>query len=222
MKPLVNILQYGSMEKLANTQLAGAYGLHVTTGLIVYEKDGIKKGMIIDTGMVCDWDAHQIELIKYGLSTNDITHILATHFHQDHVQALAKYPSGTHVFHYGSSSILDSSEYGAKIYDKFIEVPEITFHLVDNAHTKKDTIYIIDSENNGKTAFMGDLLFSLFDTLPKETQKEMDSSVSVNPERRYKLVKEFFENNLDITNFYLGHYGRMAERKEIEKYLNEW
>ena len=223
-KPAVHILKYGSLEKLSNSELEGALGLHVVTGLVVYERDGEKKCMVIEPGMICDFDGHMEKIRKLGLDPErDISHVLCTHMHQDHVQALGKYPVGTHVFHYGASSLLGTAEYGAKLYEEgFIEIPEIQYTKISNAHTHKDTIYIIDSENEGKVAFVGDLVFAPFDVLSKETQQNLDKDASVDPEHRYVEFKKWFENNPDVTGFYLGHADRKVGREEIQEYLSSY
>lgn len=226
MKPQIHILKYGSIEKLAKSRLNGAIGLHVTTGLVVYGPSAnaqAKKAMIIDPGMVCDFDGHLEKIGELGLKLEDATHILCTHFHQDHVQALAKYPNGAQIFHYGSSSLLGASEYGAKAYNSgFIEIPEIKYYLINDAHTKKDTIYVIDSENDGVVAFVGDLAFGLFDSLPKAMQKNLDAGASENSARRYSAFKEWFDNYQEVQGFYLGHYNRKASRGDMAEYFEGW
>ena len=149
MKPEVYILKHGSFEELGNSQLEGAFGLHVTTGLVVYEKNEEKKCMIIEPGMVCDFEEHVEKIKELGFELEkDLSHVLCTHMHQDHIQALGKYPNNTHVFHFGSSSLLGTPEYGAKLYEEgHIEISEIQYEKINNAQTHKDTIYIIDSEN---------------------------------------------------------------------------
>jgi len=220
MKPTIHILKYGSIEKLQNPVLQDALGLHVTTGLIIYEKDGNKKGMVVDSGMVCDFEEHVAKIKEYGLELNDITHVLCTHMHQDHIQALAKYPDGVFVIHYGATSMLGKPDYHGKNYSEgIIEIPEISYELIDNAHTKKDTIYIIDSENGGKVAFMGDIVFSMFDVIDKKAQKDLDVSASVNPKKRYDEGLKFFESHPDIEGFYLGHCDRKVGRGEMEEYF---
>ena len=230
-KPLVHILHYGSIEKLSAPKLTGAAGLHVTTGLIIYENpstslrsaQGKKKAMVVDPGMICDFDGHVKKINELDLRLEDISHVLCTHFHQDHVQALAKYPNGAQVFHFGSSSLLGASEYGAKIYrDGFIEVPEIKYYLIGDAHTKKDTIYVIDSENDGVVAFVGDLIFSLFDNISKVMQKGLDNEASENPQRRYEEFKKWFYEHPEVSGFYLGHCNREVDRGDLEKYFEVW
>jgi glyoxylase-like metal-dependent hydrolase (beta-lactamase superfamily II) len=222
MKPQIYILQFGKVENLINPTLEGAKGVLVTTGLIVYEKNNIKKGMIIDPGIVSSFYGYQDQLSQYGLELKDITHLLVTHCHQDHLQSLAKFNDGTHIFHYGNSAILGSNKFNGLVYDKFIEIPEITFALLDNAHTKKDTIFIIDSANEGKVAFMGDIITADAETISLENQSNMDKTSSTNPERRYNLGKQFFESNQDITGFYLGHASRKLSREGIDNYYKNF
>jgi len=217
-KPEVHLLSEGRMEKIENPQLQGAMGLHITTGLITYQKYGENKAMVIDPGLVADYEKY-----KEKLENLNISHVLVTHFHQDHVQALAKFPQGTQVFHYGQSSLLGSIEYGAKIYmEGFIEVPEIKFGLINNTHTKKDTIYIVDSANEGVVAFTGDLAFSMFDSIPKAAQETFDLEASSRPRERINVLRNFLQQHPEIEWFYLGHYHRKVSRAELEKYLGEW
>ena len=223
MKPSIYILKYGSIEKLKNPILQDALGLHVTTGLVVYESGGKKKGMIIDPGMVCDFVEHTVKLKEFGLKLSDITHILCTHMHQDHIQALAKYPDGVIVVHYGSASVLGRPDYHGKNYsDGTIEIPEISYKLISNAHTKKDTIYIIDSDNEGEVAFMGDIVFSMYDVIDKDSQKSLDKNASVDPDKRLTEGQNFFADNHDIEGFYLGHCNRKVGRGEMGEYFESY
>ncbi len=222
MKPKIYILQYGQLEQLKNPTLNNAIGLHVLTGLIVYKKDNKDKGIIIDPGLINDFNNYKTQLSDYNLNLSDITHILCTHFHQDHIQSLAKFSEGTHIFHYGTSSLLGSHEYQGKEYENYIEIPEISFKLFDSAHTKKDTIYIIDSSNEGKVAFMGDMIFADINTIDIETQRNLDKGASVNPKRRLNLAKKFFEENNDIQGFYLGHGSEKVSRENIKEYFKKF
>ncbi len=218
MKPNVYILKFGSMEKLTAPRLSGALGLHILTGLVVYGNEA----MIIDPGMVCDFNEHVVEMKKRGIGLSNITHLLLTHLHQDHIQAIGRYPDGVQIFYQGASSILGTSEYGAKIYKDSIEVPEIKFEMVENAHSQKDMIYIIESENEGNIAFLGDLVFGLFDFMSKEEQKKLDASSSINPQKRLQATNDFLVRHPEVEGFYLGHYNRKVGRDELEEYLKEW
>lgn len=218
MKPEVFILKFGSMEKLAAPRLPGALGLHILTGMVVYGN----MAMIIDPGMACDFNEHVVEMKKQGIELSDVSHLLLTHLHQDHIQAIGRYLDGTQIFHQCASSILGTSEYGAKIYKDYIEIPEIRFEMIENAHSQKDMIYVIDSENEGKVAFLGDLVFGLFDFMPKEEQKKLDASSSINPQKRLQSAKDFLANHPEVEGFYLGHYNRKVGISELQEYLKEW
>jgi hypothetical protein len=222
MKPEVHIINKAKLEQLEHPTLHGAFGVHVTTGLIIYEKKGQKKGMIIDPGLVVDFDIYEKKLDEFGLSLNDITHLLITHLHQDHVQSLAKFPNLTQIFHYGKSSLLGTAEYGASVYETTIEIPEIEFFKVENSHTKKDTIYVINSSNQGKVAFSGDLVFCLSDVISKEKQQALDEDSSTIPGKKVKVLQEFFSNYLDIEGFYLGHDHRKISREQLQQCFKEW
>ena len=48
------------------------------------------KYILIDTGYEEDWELFQKQLIKYGVSLIEISHIILTHHHDDHCGLLNK------------------------------------------------------------------------------------------------------------------------------------
>lgn len=221
-KPNIYTLLPGELGNPAKEARLGldAVEVHSASYLIEYEKEGIKKYMIVDTGMGGDWPQIKEKIEKIAGSIQNVSHVLLTHLDLDHIQNLKEFPEAI-VFHGGQACLLDKNEYGAKqIYaDGFIEITEIRYQVVPKAHTKKDTIYIVDSGNVGKIAFMGDLIFVPLAVLSLEKQIAFDSAASVNPKNRFEAVKEFYQQNSDIKKFYLGHYDKPMSYQEVEEYI---
>jgi len=221
MKPDVYILKYGSVADLPGSALGKAMDVRSTVGLIVYEKSGRKEGMVVDTGRGYDWQEVTANLKKAGLSPADISHVLLTHQHLDHIENLARFPQAI-VVNFGLASYLDRPDYGAgQLYKTgTIEIPEVSYLKVESAHTRKDSVYVIDSENEGRVVFVGDLLFGLPPQLPQELETAIDKSASVDPVARRNFVKTLPQILPDASKFYLGHHPEPVSQAQLRKYLS--
>lgn len=220
MKPFVHILKYGSPGKpITDEKLGACSEIHSTVGLIVYEKAGVKKGMVVDCGVGADWQEIERGIIGVGLRVVDITHVLLTHLHQDHIQNLKEFADAI-VVTGGQAAYLDRPGYGAGgIYkDGIIEIPEIAYIKAPIAHTYRDTVYVVDSANSGKVAFLGDLIFATEKYMSLKDHIVLDKSVSADPIARYLFVRDLLNTLPDVERFYAGHNSQALDREGLKKY----
>ncbi|MDP2933446.1 MAG: MBL fold metallo-hydrolase [bacterium] len=193
--------------------------IHSTVGLIVYEKDDAKKGMVVDCGVGADWEEIKQGIIGAGLRVEDITHVLLTHIHQDHIQNLKEF-SGAIVITGGQASLLNQQGYGAAelCKDGVIEIPEVTYVKAPIAHTYRDTVYVVDSANEGVVAFLGDLIFGTQKHFSQEAHIAIDKSASIDPVARYLFAKDLLNTLPGVEKFYAGHNPEGINREEIKNY----
>ena len=219
MKPLVFILKYGSISPLKGSVLGPCMDVRSTVGLIVYEKDGAKKGMVVDAGRGFDWPQIEFGIKKSGLTLDDISHVLITHQHLDHLQNLSKFTNAIAVTA-GSASFVNKPDYGANstYQSGSIEIPEVVYIKAPVAHTNKDTVYVVDSQNEGKVAFLGDLIFAVSEHLPQGLHIALDKSASIDPLAKYLFIKDLLNTLPDVGKFYAGHNPQVLDREDIKKY----
>lgn len=219
-QPNVYIIQKAFLEKNPESQLPGSYKIATTVGLIEYEVKGDKKYMVIDSCQVVNWPTIEQEILKIAGGFDKITHLLLTHTHMDHIQNIAKF-EGKILFLANKASIIGEHEYGSQeIYSNgFIEIPEIQYEIVNDAHSHDDTIYIIDSANEGKVAFLGDLIYSSLDKMSIEVLINMEKRASIDPVKKFLYVKDFYKQHQDITKIFLGHDDLPISYPELGNYL---
>lgn len=218
MKPEVFILQCGSIATINDPLLGASYDVHPTTGLILYEKDGVKRGMIVDPGRGCDWETIKKGIEAHGLAVADITHVLMTHVHEDHVQNLKEFRDAISVCA-DHTSYIGRPPYAGKAYpDGIIEVPEIRYVKIPPGHSYRDSLYSIDSANMGVVAFLGDLIFASEKHVSRAMHIAMDASVSIDPLARYLTVKKLLENYPEIETFYPGHDPKPMKCDDLKIY----
>lgn len=219
-QPNVYIIQSAVMEKNKGSKLPGSYKIATTVGLVEYEQSNEKKYMVIDSCQVVNWSLLHKEIIRIAGSFDKVTHLLLTHLHMDHMQNIAEF-KGKRLFLANKTSIIGEHEYGSReIYpDGVIEIPEVKYEIVNDAHSHDDTVYFIDSANEGKVAFLGDLIYCRLEKMPVETLINMEKRASVDPVKKFLYVKEFYKKHRDIKKIYLGHDDQPISRQELTDYL---
>jgi len=217
-KPNVYIINKGSIGVAdpASNLGEGAFSNQTTVGLIEYEKEGAKKYMLVDTGMAADWDTILKGLEEHG-KKEDVTYLLVTHWDQDHMQNIKEFP-GALVVSGISTARVGTDDFGmvnALYPNGYIENEAIRFKNVNRTHSRDEMIYIVDSENQGKVAFIGDLLFAPLAELPAEQAVMFDKMATIDIGQKYFVLKDLFEKNTDIQKFFVGHSGTILDREEI-------
>lgn len=99
-------------------------------------------------------------LSDIGLSLNDISFVLITHTHSDHIKGLESFLKKTNASLYSSSGILDDlkkiiSSKNIHIIDKIINVEGIGIEAIPLSHDVECYGYIID-EDNKKMVYITD------------------------------------------------------------------
>jgi len=221
-KPKVYIINKGWIGNASPNSNLGknAYGVDTTVGLIEYEKDGRKKYMLVDPGMAASWKNIKKNLNKI-CELQDVTHILVTHWDQDHGQNLKEF-SGTLCVSGAGTARVGTLDFGVieDLYPNgYIEDENIKYQKVGKAHSRDEMIYIVDSENEGKIAFVGDLIWAPISEIPTEKVVIFDKGFSINVIKKYLFLEDLYDKDLDIEKLYVGHSGAFIDRQEFKKQL---
>jgi len=221
-KPNVYIINKGGMGAGSpESNLGeGAYSCNTTVGLVEYEKDGAKKYMLVDTSLVADWDNILKGLEEHG-QKQDVTHILVTHWDQDHMQNIKEFPGALVISGAGTARI-GTKDFGgieALYPNGYIENENIKFQNINRTHSRDEMIFIIDSENEGKVAFVGDLIFAPLSEVPAEQAVMFDKGFTIDIAKQYLVLKELFEGEPDIQKLFVGHSATPITREEFASVL---
>ncbi len=65
---------------------------HSTVGLVEYDSARGKKFMMLDLGMSADWNRIRGKMRGIGCHLGDVTHILQTHWDEDHFENITRFP----------------------------------------------------------------------------------------------------------------------------------
>lgn len=219
-KPNIYIIQKSYLKKNEHGQLPGSYDIATTIGLVEYEKDGEKKYMLVDTCQTVHWKKIKQAILDIAGDLKNISHVLLTHLHKDHIQNIGQF-DGAYLFSANKTTLLGTNEYGSReIYpDGYIEIPEIHYEIVNDAHSHDDTVYIIDSANEGKVAFLGDLIYTRLEKMPVEMLIGMEQRASIDPVKKFLYVKEFTNKYPDVQKVYVGHDDEPLSRDDIRMYV---
>ena len=150
------------------------------------------------------------ELLKeYGISYNDITDVIITHAHHDHIHAVKYYKNAIiHIqkqeYENGKSYIPDN--FKVETFDDFTEIENCLDVIKIGGHSEGSCIVKLNFKDN-KYLFVGD---ECYDRICFE--KEIPSGSTFSLDNNIKFIKEyknseykkiFFHEN----NFLLGKYG---------------
>lgn len=222
MKPKIYIINKGVLGSGdENAKLGkGCYSVTTTVGLIEYEGKEGRRFMLVDAGMLCDWENIRKNIEIKG-ALGKITHILMTHWDQDHGQNIAHFEGAMAVSGIGTARI--GTKYYGSIEDLYpeggIEDRNITFINANKAHSRDEMIYIVDSENEGKVAFVGDLIFAKLSEVPIEGVINFDTMAMIDPFKKYLILKGLYEKHRDIKKVYTGHSPNALSYKEFGEYI---
>ena len=75
--------------------------------------------------------------------------------------------------------------------------------------------FIIDSENEGKIGFLGDLIHSPVAEQPIQFIVGRDRLYTLDVFRKYEVLREIYEKHADVDKFYVGHAARTLTRTEL-------
>lgn len=200
-----------------------------TVGLIEYDTEKGKRYMFLDTGMAASWNRINGEMKEIGCRIEDVTHILQTHWDEDHFENITRF-SPHHVFciwggsgpHYapvkGKILILGTPFYllTEDLYPNgYIEDENIRYYYTYRAHSRDEMYFIIDSQNEGKVAFLGDLIHTSVAEKPLAYHLERDQRYTIDIFRKYINLKEIYEKNPDLKKVYTGHASRPMTYEEF-------
>ncbi len=222
-KPKVYILEKGGFgESDHQAKLGdGAYSCVTTVGLIEYEKEGENKFMLVDTGV-----ASSLENIKKGIlelgKIEDVTHILMTHYDQDHPQSNSFFKnslviSGAGTARQGTPSF---GSVEALYPNGFIENENIKFVNVGRTHSRDEMYYVVDSENEGLVIFAGDLMFAPLTELDAPTQVTFDKGFTIDVVKKYIVLKEMYEKYPELKKIFVGHSRTPLTRENLKEYID--
>ena len=103
----------------------------------------------------------------------------------------------------------------------YIEDERIRYFCTYRAHSRDEIYYIIDSENEGKIAFVGDLIhFPLSEHPDIEDHKYLDRTFALNIFRKYSNLKDIYANNPDLKRVYAGHAAGPMTHDDLRKYIS--
>jgi len=215
--PTVDLLCNGSLYEERNP----APGLGdpvlvatVTVGLIGYDAPDGRRFMIVDPGMTSDWPKIAGSMKRLGVRTQDVTHVLVTHWDEDHAQNLERF-EGALAISAAAAHRVGTPYFGRvpSLYpDGRIEDPRIEFIVVSRgpdgvtpAHSRDETIFVIDSANEGRVAFVGDLLWAPITEVPVDAAARYDRSFTIDIVRKYIMMRELRDRYPDLRRIYAGH-----------------
>ena len=209
-----------------------SYSAGSTVGLVEYDTPNGARYMIVDLGLSADWPKMQENMDKIGCKVENITHILQSHWDEDHFENITRFPNVLCIFggngpHYHPvpGHILVT---GTHIYvqmqdiypDGYIEDPNIRYYYAYRAHSRDEMYFIIDSENEGKVAFLGDLAhFPVFEHPNVNDHLYLDRTYTLNIFRKYSNLKEIHKNHPDLKKLYAGHAAAPMTYKDLEDYI---
>ena len=224
-KPNVYILNWGKMGAADAASKLGdnAYSADTTVGLIEYEKNGNKKKlMLVDAGMAVAWPEIKKNLEKYG-SLNQVTHILMTHWDQDHGQNLKELAGKLVLSRAGTARIgtLDFGQINDLCPNGYIENEYIKWLETNSAHSRDELVYIIDSKNEGLIAFLGDLIFAPCSVLPIANLIGFDTGFTINPVKKYLLLKKLVRDYPNLSQAYIGHYNKPLSYDDLIQHIKD-
>lgn len=204
-----------------DAKLPNSFDIKVTVGLIEYPSagSGQVKYMLVDTCQAVNWPIIKKKIEEIVGSIYNVTHVLATHWHQDHMQNLKEF-KGAYSFTAGKTSIIGTKFYGSQqmYLEGYIEVPEVRYEVVNDAHSHDDTVFIVDSENQGLVAFVGDIIYGDLKNYPIDLVIKLEKRATIDPVKKYLWLKNFVKNNEGVT-IYPGHDEPMGYQ-EVCDYLN--
>ncbi len=205
---------------------------HSTVGLVEYDTRKGRRYMMLDLGMSADWSRIHGKMRRLGCRLADVTHILQTHWDEDHFENITRFPHvlcvwggmGPHYRHEVGHLFLTGTNIYVPIEDVypngFIEDASIRYYCTYRAHSRDEIYYIIDSENEGKIAFVGDLIhFPLAEHPDIEDHKYLDRTFALNIFRKYTNLKEICANNPDLKRVYAGHAAGSMTYDDLRKYI---
>lgn len=189
-------LKYGSIE----IPLSWVYDgedknkIYLAPLLFFLVEHGDKK-FLVDTG--CDYfdgfDEYEfkkpVDLLKdYGVNPEEITDIIITHPHNDHIASVCHFPDANVYLHKdafeGGKSFLENNKYVSVIEDGFKLTEEIEVRHI-GGHSKGSCVVIIKHE--GKSFVLcGDECYSL-----KNLTDQIATGASICPEKSRAFVEEY-------------------------------
>jgi len=218
-KPKVFIINNGTIGPVKTDSKLGK-GASSNTSTVSLIQYNLGKLMLVDTGMSCDWPKIKKGIDQHG-GIKKVTHVLMTHWDQDHGQNLKDFKGAMAVSGIGTARI-GTPDFGAieDLYpDGFIEDPNIQYQNVSRTHSRDEMVYIVDSANNGKVIFIGDLIFAPLSELPIENVVGFDTMCTINPKRKVAILKELYTKYPDIKMVVCGHSAKTLDRKELGEYI---
>ena len=218
------VINWGGIGAVDSASKLGdnAYRADTTVGLIEYKKDGNKKFMLIDVGMAASWPVIKENLEKHG-SLDQVTHILMTHWDQDHGQNLKELPGALALSRAGTARI-NTLDFGqiADLYPKgYIENEHIKYIETSSAHSRDEIVYLIDSENEGLVVFLGDLIFAPCSVVPVSNLIGFDTGFTINPIKKYLFLKKLAKDYPELSKAYVGHYNKPLSYNDLAQHVKD-
>ncbi len=223
MKPEVYIVKRGYVEE-CNGSLLGdhAHITSTTVGLVKYidSHTGKTKMLLVDTGMASDWDEIRLNIIKHG-ELKDVSHVVITHWDQDHIQNMKEF-NGAIVVSGAGTNIVGTNEMG-QLSDLFpdsaIGNQYIKFDVFGKSHSRDEVILFIDSSNLGGVLFVGDFILGPSEFITPEIGIDMDITYGIDPIKKYLFLKDIYKKYSGVDEIYCGHYGQSISIREMGKII---
>ncbi|XP_029436490.1 metallo-beta-lactamase domain-containing protein 1 [Rhinatrema bivittatum] len=140
--------------------------------------------IVVDTGSPWDRDLILQRLAEHGLQPTDVTHVVCTHGHSDHVGNLNLFPEATFLVSYDicRRDHYLSHDFGAGVpylIDSWVEV------IATPGHTGADTSVLVRGTAEGTVAVAGDLFECEGD---EETWRELSENPVLQEGSRQKVL----------------------------------
>jgi len=176
--------------------------------------------MLVDSGLAASFEKMKAEILNQG-NLEDVTHILMTHFDQDHPQNNDKFPGAMIISAVGTarSGTFTFGNIESLYPNNCIEDENIRFVNVSRTHSRDEMYYLIDSQNEGLCLFAGDLMFASVEELPAEFSIEFDKKVTLDIVKKYKVLHDIYTKYPQLDTIFLSHSPNPMTREGLKNYL---
>ena len=192
----LTVFKYGTTDITAKMAFVGGdEKVKLSISLLFFLIEHEDRKILIDVG--CDnmpgFELHQFELPvnvleQYKISRSEITDVILTHAHHDHIHAVYNYPEAVVYIH--KDELANARKYLEN--SKKISVFDEDFEIIDNVcvkviggHSKGSSVVLVKS-NEKEYVLCGDECYT-----KENFANKIPTGSSISPEKSRKFVEEY-------------------------------